>query len=172
MSRYTGFGESLAMGKARAEEEQALRDEEEYALPQMMGEIVRRMGDYFGCPAEQVGYVDPLARVSTRMREASAPPLYHNPETGLHGFDVEIVLRHPDGEEYPVWLHLECASLRHGGVEIHFGPDHFQLPTEEEAFFDHVADAIDQSLRESYVPAPRKLGYEGIRPAGNGLAAT
>ncbi len=158
MSRYREFCESLRAGKARAEEEQLQRDDEEHGLPLAIGNIVRRMCESFRCPAERVRYVDSRSRLPTGALEGP-PLLRYDPGSGRHGLDVEIGLR--DGleeEPCPVWVHLECVPLRHGGLELHFGPNHFHLPDEEEAFFKHVADAINRELRQEHVPGPRQVG--------------
>jgi hypothetical protein len=118
------------------------------------------MCDYFQCPAEQVRYVDPQAEVATGALAGGPPLLRYDPGRGRHCLDVEIGLRGgPEEEPYPVWVHLEFVPLRRGGIEFHFGRARFQLPDKEGAFFDHVAEAITQELREGYTPGPQKVGY-------------
>jgi hypothetical protein len=158
MSRYRDFCESLRVGKVRCEEEQFLREEEEHSLPSTAGAVVRRMCQSFQCPAEQVRYIDGRSGLPTGTLD-SLPLLLHDPTSGRQGFDVEIKLANgPAEDRQAIWLHLECAPLRHGGIEFHFGPEHFHLPDEEEALFDHIAEVINQELRRGYIPGTRRLG--------------
>jgi len=158
MSSYREFCESLRVGKARTEEEQILRQDEEQALPLAIGAIVQRMCDSFQCPTRQVRFVDVRSNLPTGTLE-SMPLFRYDPESGRYWFDVEIELRDdPDAEAYPVRLHLECAPLRHGGMEVCFGSEHFQIPEDEKAFFGCIAGAINQELRSGYAPGPRLIG--------------
>lgn len=161
MSKYQQFCESLWVGKARAEELQLEREEEERTLPRAVAGIVRRMCNYFQCPADQVRYVDAQANIVTGTVEDALPPVRYQPDRGRDAVDLEIRIGGPaDEERYPVWLRLEFAPLKHGGLEFHFGSAAFQLPDEEQLLFDQVAEAINHELRKGYAPGPRKIGFD------------
>jgi hypothetical protein len=160
MSKYQEFRESLWVGKAKTDQDRLESEDEKLAFPMEVGKIVGRMCVYFACPVQDVRYVDIPARLTTGALESGAPLLPYDPETGRYCLGVEIALRdRADEEPYPIWLDLECAPLKHGGLEFHCGPDRFQLPDEEAAFFDYLAAAINRELREAYVSAPRIVRF-------------
>jgi hypothetical protein len=160
MSRYQEFCDSLGVGQAKTEEEQAQREDEEHVLRKTVGELVRRMCASFQCPEEQVRYVEVQAGIATGALRDSELLLQFSPEKGRYGFDLEIGVRgRPPERAHPVWVHLEVVPLKHGGLEFHFGSVLFQIPEEESAFFATVAEAINQDLRAGYRPGPRKIGF-------------
>jgi hypothetical protein len=160
MSRYQEFSDSLWVGRAKAQEEQLKHADEERILPQAVAEVVRRMCACFQCPEERVHYIDPRSGIVTSTLRGGTPLLPFNPEKGRYGLDFQIgVAGRPEEDLYPVWVHLECAPLRPGGLEFHLGPDIFQLPDEEAALFDQLAATINRELREGYTPGPRKIGW-------------
>ena len=159
MSKYQGFCDSLWVGRAKAEEGLD-REAQERTLPQRAGEVVRRLCASFQCPEDQVRYVDACSGIATGPVRDSAPPLHYNPEKGRYGLDLDIGVRgRPEEGPQPVWVHLECVPLPHGGLEFHFGPALFQLPEEEGALFSQVAEAINRALRAGHAPGPRKVGF-------------
>jgi hypothetical protein len=159
MSKYQEFITSLGVGKAKAEEDRLAREDEDRNLPLVVGDFVRRMCDYFQCSADQVRYIDTRSNIPTGSLQEGVPLLRYAPERGRYCVDLEIGIGDQGKNElYPVWLHLECVPLKHGGMEVHFGPSFFQLPDEEKGLFDNIADAINEELRERYGPPPRKLG--------------
>ncbi len=160
MSHYDEFVQSLSVGQARAEMEQQEREDEDRALPPAVGDVLQRMCASFGCPLERVRYLDAQARLATGTLRGGVPLLRYIPEKGRYGLDVEIgVGDQPHKGPHPVWLRLQVVPLRHGGMEFYLGRRYFQLPEEERAFFDHVAEAINQALREWCGPAPTKIGF-------------
>jgi hypothetical protein len=160
MSTYEQFCESLRAGQISAQEEQLRRAEEERSLPPAVGDVIRRLGASFRCPAGRVRYVDTQANLVTGTLEGALPPIRYSPEKGRHCLDVEIgVGDRPAREPYPVWVHLEFVPLRHGGLEFHFGRGVFRAPDEEGALFNHIAGAINHELRKGCAPGPRKVGF-------------
>ncbi len=160
MSRFQEFCESLRAGKARAEEEQLEREELLRDLPVAVGEVFRRMCTSFRCPESQAHYVDVDTDTVGGTAQGSAPPIRFCPEKGRYRLGLEIRVGAPaDQDHYPVWLSFEFAPLKPGGLEVHLGSSIFQLPAEEEAFFNHVADAINHQLRQGCAPAPHKIGF-------------
>ena len=159
MSRYREFCESLRAGQARAAEEQLQREDEEHALPSAVGQVLRRMCDHFQCPDGRAHYVDTRADVVTGQLVGAAPQLYYNPESCRRYLDLEMrVGDSPAVAGHRVWLHFEMVPLKRGGLEFYFGPERFQLPDEEKALFDRVADAINRELRAGYTPGPQRIG--------------
>jgi hypothetical protein len=159
MSRYEEFVESLSVGKARTEAEELEREERDCSLPLAVGDVLRRMCHSFRCPVDRVRYVDTRAHMGTGTLHGGAPLLRYIPEKGRYCLDVEISVAGKGIQApYPVWIYLEVVPLRHGGMEIHLGPSFFQLPEEEQEFFDCMADCINSELRERYSPAPRRIG--------------
>jgi hypothetical protein len=166
MSKYQEFRESLWVGQAKTEEDQLGREDEMRSFPMEVGEIVQRMCAYFHCPVRAVRYVDIPAGLPTGSPETSAPLLPYDPEKGRYCLGVEIALGDGTEEEpYRIWLELECVPLKHGGLEFHCGPDHFQLPDEEASFFEYVAVAINRELREGHAPAPRVIRFASPTPS-------
>ena len=160
MSRYREFCDSLRVGQAKAQEEQLEHEDEERTLPQAVAEVVRRMCAYFQCPEGRVRYIDPRSGIATGMLRTGTPLLPFNPEKGRHCLDFQIdVADTLEEDRHPVWAHLECAQLRHGGLELHLGPAIFQLPDEEKVLFDELAAAINRRLREGHRPGPTKVGW-------------
>jgi hypothetical protein len=160
MSRYQEFSDSLWVGRAKAQEEQLKHADEERVLPQAVAEVVRRMCAYFQCPEERVRYIDARSGIVTGTLPGGTPLLPFNPEKGRYGLDFQIgVAGRPEEDPYPLWVHLECVPLRHGGLEFHLSSDAFQLPDEETALFDQLAATINGELREGYTPGPRKIGW-------------
>ncbi len=159
MSRYQEFCESLRVGQIKAAEEQLERQESRHALTQAVGDIVRRMCEYFQCPADRVRYLDSQANMVTGTLQGSVPPIRYDATSGRDCLDVEIgVGDEADKDLCPVRLRLEFVAPRHGGLEFHFGSTVFQLPDEERALFDRIADAIKEELRKGYMIGPRKVG--------------
>jgi hypothetical protein len=160
MSRYREFCDSLRVGQAKAREQQLEHADEERALAQAVGEVVRRLCTYWECPEERVCYIDARSGLATGTPGRGTPLLPFNPEKGRYGLDVQIGLAgRAEESPYPVWVHLECAPLRHGGLEFHLGPAVFRLPDEEEALFEQLAATINRELRAEYVSGPRKIGW-------------
>jgi hypothetical protein len=160
MSKYQEFCESLWVGKAKTEEEQLERQDEERTLPRTVGNVIQRLCQYFQCPAEQVGYVDTQANMVTGTLQDRVPPVWHDPQKGRYCLDFEMGIVGPAAQDqYPVWLHLEFVPLKHGGLEFHFGSASFRVPDEERALFNQVADAVNQELRKAYTPGPRRIGF-------------
>jgi hypothetical protein len=160
MSKYHAFCESLRVGKAKTEEEQLKQQDEAGTIPQAVAQTIKRMCEYFQCPAERVRYIDAPAKISTGTLQDALPPLQHNPDRGGYCLNLVMGLGGPKAEDqYPVWLHLEFAPLKHGGVEFHWGSAVFRLPDEETALFDSIADTINQALRSEYTPGPKKIGF-------------
>jgi hypothetical protein len=160
MSRYQEFSDSLWVGRAKAQEEQLKHADEERVLPQAVAGVVRRMCAYFQCPEDRVRYIDARWGIVTGTLRGGTPWLLFNPEKGRYGLDFQIgVAGRPEEDPYPVWVHLECMPLLHGGLEFHLGPDIFQLPDEETALFDQLAATINRELREGFTPGPRKIGW-------------
>lgn len=160
MPRYQEFCESLKVGKARTEEELLRQEDKERTLPLAVGEIVQRMCAAFQVPADRVRYMDSPSRLPTGTLSGGAPLLQYHPEKGRYSLDVEIgVGDRPEEAPDPVWLHLECVPLEHGGLEFRFESAIFQLPDEEGPFFDQVAAAINRDLRAGYTPGPRRIGW-------------
>jgi len=160
MSRFQEFCESFRAGKARAEEEQLEREERLRDLPATVGDVFRRMCASFRCPENQAHYVDLDTNTVAGTVHSATPPIRFCPEKGRHCLGLEIrVGAPPDQDQYPVWLSFEFAPLKPGGLEFHLGSSIFRLPAEEEAFFNHVADAINRELRQGCTPAPRKIGF-------------
>ncbi len=161
MSRYLEFARSLRVGQAKARAEQLAREGEERARPQAVAAVVRRLCAYFECPEGQVHYIDPRSGAATGTLRTGAPLLPFNHEKGRHSLDFQIDVADPvDEEHHPVWVHLECAPLRHGGLEFHLGCATFRLPDEEKALFDELAAAINRQLREGHMLGPTKVGWE------------
>jgi hypothetical protein len=160
MSRYREFCHSLRVGQAKARAEQQAREGEERARPQAVAEIVRRLCAYFGCPEGRVHYTDPRSGVATATAQTGAPLLPFSHEKGRHCLDFQIdVADAVDEDSHPVWAHLECAPLRHGGLEFHLGCATFRLPDEEKALFDELAAVINRQLREGHALGPTKVGW-------------
>ncbi len=160
MSRYQEFCESLRVGQIKAEEEQLERQESRHALTQAVGDVVRRMCEYFQCPADRVRFVDTQANMVTGTLPCGVPPVRYHSTSGLDCLDLEIGIGdEADKALCPVRLRLEFVAPRHGGLEFHFGSTMFQLPDEEKALFDRIADAIKEELRKGYTIGPRKLGF-------------
>ena len=160
MSKYQEFSESLRVGKAKTEEEQLKQQLEERTIPRAIANTIRRMCEYFQFPAEQVRYVDAQANIVTGTLQDTVPSLQHNPDRGGYRLDLVMALGGPPTkDQYPVWLHLEFVPLKHGGLEFHCGSTIFRLPDEETALFNHVADTINQELRNGYTPGPKKIGF-------------
>ncbi len=160
MSRFREFCESLRIGQARAQQERLEREDKERTLPQTVAEIAGRLGAYFECPRERIRYIDARSGVVTGMLGSGTPLLPFNPEKGRHALDFSIEVAGQSEEDlHPIWIHLECVPLRHGGLEVHLGPALFQLPDEEKELFDHLAAAINRELREGHVPGPTRVGW-------------
>jgi hypothetical protein len=160
MSKYLEFCNSLRFGRATAREDQLGRADEEHVLAQAVAQVVRRMCAYFQCPEERVRYLDARSGMATGAVRGGTPLLPFNPEKGRYCLDLQLGLAgRPEEEPYPVWVHLECAPLKHGGLEFHLGSAIFQLPREEHALFDELAVTINRKLREDYVPGPRRIGW-------------
>jgi hypothetical protein len=148
------------VGKAKTEAEQLEREDEERSLPLAVGGVVRRLCAYFQCPIDQIRFVDTQANVVTGMLQESVPAIRFNAAKGRHYLYLEIGIEdQPVHERYPIWLRLEFVPLKHGGFEFHVCPAIFRLPDEEEAFFHHVANAINQELRKGYTPGPKRSGF-------------
>jgi hypothetical protein len=160
MSRYREFCHSLRVGQAKARAEQQEHEGEERARPQAVAEMVRRLCAYLECPEERVHYIDPRSGVATGTLRTGVPLLPFSREKGRHSLDFQIdVADAVDEGYYPVWAHLECAPLRHGGLEFHLGATTFRLPDEEKALFDELAAAINRQLREGHTLGPTKVGW-------------
>ncbi len=160
MSRFQEFCEALQAGKARAEEVQLKREELLRDLPVAVGEVFRRLCASFRCPESQARYVDVDTDTVGGTVQGSPPAIRFCPEKGRYRLGLEIRVGAPaDQDQYPVWLSFEFAPLKPGGLEFHLGSSLFQLPAEEEAFFNHVADAINHQLRQGCAPAPRRISF-------------
>jgi hypothetical protein len=160
MSRYQEFCKSLWIGSAKSKGEWQERQDEEYSLPRAVGQLVQRMGDFFQCPPGQIRYVDTQANVVTGTAGRDVPELHYDSAKGRYYLDVELGINDRLGvAAYAIRLRLEMVALKHGGLEFHFRSARFQLPDEEQALFEHVAESINQELRESYSPSPKKIGF-------------
>jgi hypothetical protein len=158
MSKFQEFCESFLVGKAKAEADQLQRDEECRTLPLALAKIFQRMCDYFQCPPEKVHYVELEANTVANTVQDGVPPVGWNPESCRKCLALEIGIA-----EHPVWLYFEFVPLKHDGFEFHFDSTIFQIPAEEKKLFDHVAETINQELRKSYTPMPRKIGFQVLQ---------
>jgi hypothetical protein len=156
MSKFQAFSEAYWVGKAKAAENQLEQEDTLRHLPVAVGELVQKMCAYFQCPKDRAHYLELETNTVSSSVANGAPPLRYQPESGQHCLGLEIAV----GEDrYPVWLQLAFVLLKHGGFEVHLGSSIFQIPAEEIAFFNEVADAITGELRQSYTPAPLKIGF-------------
>jgi hypothetical protein len=159
MSRYAEFCESLWVGQAKTREQRLKREDEERTLPQTVADIICRMCADFQCPDERLHYMDTRSGIATGTLRDGTHLLLLDPEKGRFGVDFQIgVAGRPEDEPYPVWVHLECVPLRHGGLEFHLGSDILLWPEEEKGLFDAIAATINRELREGHVPGPRRIG--------------
>jgi len=156
MSKFQEFSEAYWVGKAKAAEKQLEHDDAVRHLPSDVGDLVQRMCAYFQCPMDRAHYLELDTNTVSCAVAIGPPPLQYQPEREQHRLGLEIAV----GEDrYPVWLQFGLVLLKHGGFEVHFGSSIFQIPAEEIAFFNEVADAIARELRQSFTPAPLKIGF-------------